>query len=120
MSFDLIFWCQKVIPTSEEAAQVYDQLTDGLTGIVEESPAIENFRQAVISEFPDLTEESIDESPWAAPLYVTGECVIAAISWSRSSEVSSALLYLASAHGLTAYDPQDQVVYGITGKSSNR
>ncbi|MFE3830660.1 hypothetical protein [Streptomyces sp. NPDC059092] len=120
MSFDLIFWCQKVAPTPEEAAQVYDQLTDGITGIVEENPAIEDFHQAVISEFPDLTEENMHASPWASPLYVTGECVIAAISWSHSSEVSSALLDLASVHGLTAYDPQDQVVYGITGDDSNR
>ncbi|WP_371778488.1 hypothetical protein [Streptosporangium subroseum] len=120
MSFDLTFWYQKSIPTSEEAAQVYDQLTDELTGVVEESPAIEVFHQAVISAYPDLTEENMNESPWASPLYVTSECVIAAISWSRSSEVSSVLLDLASTHGLTAYDPQDQVVYGITGEDPNR
>ncbi|MFC7843492.1 hypothetical protein [Streptomyces sp. NPDC057382] len=120
MSFDLIFWYQEVAPTSGEAAQIYDQLTDGVTGIVEESSAVEDFYRAVISEFPDLSEENMEESPWASPLYVTGECVIAAISWSRSSEVSSVLLDLASTHGLTAYDPQDQVVYGNSGDSSNR
>ncbi|MEF2529204.1 MULTISPECIES: hypothetical protein [Streptomyces] len=120
MSFDLIFWCQKVVPTSEEAAQIYDQLTDGDTGIVEESPAVEDFRQAVVSEFPDLTEANMEESPWASPLYVTGECVIASISWSRSTEVSSVLLGLASTYGLTAYDPQDRVVYGISGDFSDR
>ncbi|MFI1108314.1 hypothetical protein ACH4TU_10200 [Streptomyces physcomitrii] len=120
MSFDLIFWYQRVAPTSGEAARIYDQLTDGVTGIVEESSAVEDFYRAVISEFPDLSEENMEESPWASPLYVTAECVIAAISWSRSSEVSSVLLGLASTHGLTAYDPQDQVVYGNSGDSSNR
>ncbi|MET7356202.1 hypothetical protein [Streptomyces mirabilis] len=119
MSFDLTFWYQKSVPTSEEAAQVYDQLTDGLTGVVEESPEIEDFHQAVVSVFPDLTEENMNESPWASPLYVTSECVIAAISWSRSSEVSSVLLDLASRYGLTAYDPQDQVVYGIAEEGSS-
>ncbi|MFV2117300.1 hypothetical protein ACE14D_02165, partial [Streptomyces sp. Act-28] len=120
MSFDLIFWYQQEVPTSEKAAQIYDQLTDGVTGIVEESSAVEDFYRSVISEFPDLDEENMEESPWASPLYVTGECVIAAIAWSRSSEVSSVLLDLAATHGLTVYDPQDQVVYGNTRDSSNR
>ncbi|MEU7854459.1 hypothetical protein [Nonomuraea sp. NPDC049141] len=119
MSFDLAFWCQRSIPTPEEAAQVYDQLTDGLAGIVEESSAIDDFCQAVISVFPNLTEDNVNESPWASPLYVTSECVMAAISWSRSSETSSVLLDLAARYGLTAYDPQEQVVYGITGEASN-
>lgn len=48
----------------------------------------------------------------ASPLYVTSECLIVAISWSRSGEVLSILLDLASSHGLSAYDPQDQVVCG--------
>ncbi|MBC3987192.1 hypothetical protein H8N01_32525 [Streptomyces sp. AC536] len=118
MSFDLAFWIQKSVPTLEESAWAYDQLTDGLTGVVEEDPAVEDFRASVISAFPDLTEETMDESPWASPLYGNRECVIAAISWSRSTEVSSVLLDLASRHGLTAYDPQDQVVYGIEGERS--
>lgn len=117
MSFDLLFWYQEVVPSSGEAAQIYDQFTDGVTGIVEESSAVGDFYQAVISEFPDLSDESMEESPWASPLYVTGECVIAAISWSRSNEVSSVLLDLASTHGLTVYDPQGQVIYGNSGDS---
>ncbi|MCP2331284.1 hypothetical protein [Actinoalloteichus caeruleus] len=119
MSFDLIFWYQKEIPTTEEAAQIYDQLTDGATGIVEESVTIENFYRSIISKFPDLDEENMKESPWASPLYFTSKCVIATISWSRSREVFPVLLDLASTHGLTMYDPQDRVVYGITRDSSN-
>ncbi|MCA2224417.1 hypothetical protein [Nonomuraea aurantiaca] len=120
MSFDLAFWRQKPVPTVEEAAQIYDQLADGLSGAVEVSSAVEDFHKAVISVFPDLAEENMDESPWTSPLYVTSECVIAAISWSRSGEVSSVLLDLASRHGLIAYDPQEQVVYGIAGEASSR
>ncbi|UUU31463.1 hypothetical protein JIX56_16990 [Streptomyces sp. CA-210063] len=113
MSFDLIFWHQKSIPTSEEAAHVYDQLVDGLTGVVEESSAVGDFYQSVISVIPDLTEENMADSPWASPLYVTSECVIAAISWSQAKEVSTLLLDLASGHGLITYDPQEQVVHGV-------
>lgn len=94
MSFGLVFWYQESIPTSEEASHVYDQLADGLTGIVEESPVIGDFHRSVISVFPDLTEQNMNESPWASPIYVTSECVIVAISGSRSSEVSSLLLDL--------------------------
>ncbi|WP_433512655.1 hypothetical protein ACQP2T_54585 [Nonomuraea sp. CA-143628] len=119
MSFDLAFWCQKSVPTAEEAAQIYDQLADGLSGVVEASSAVEDFHKAVISVFPDLAEENMDESPWTSPLYVTSECVIATISWSRAGEVSSVLLDLASRYRLTTYDPQEQVVYGITGEASS-
>ncbi|MGW0846155.1 hypothetical protein ACWD26_39685 [Streptomyces sp. NPDC002787] len=114
MSFDLAFWRQETIPTSEEAAHVYDQLADGLTGVVEESSAIDAFYESVISAIPDLTEENMNDSPWASPLYVTSECVMASISWSRAKEVSSLLLDLASSHRLFAYDPQKQVVYGVS------
>ncbi|QYC39494.1 hypothetical protein Nocox_09370 [Nonomuraea coxensis DSM 45129] len=111
MSFDLAFWWQDSPPNREEAAQVYDKLTDGLEGVVEESPAIEAFYQAVISMFPDLAEDNTHDSPWSSSIYVTQECVIVAISWSRAGEISSILLELAAKHGLTAYDPQDHVVH---------
>lgn len=117
VSFDLAFWFQESAPALEEAAQVYDKLTDGETGVVGEDPTVEDFHQAVISVFPDLVEENMNESPWAAPIYATSECVIVAISWSRSREVSSVLLNLASKYGVIAYDPQDQVVYGASGES---
>ncbi|GAA1721710.1 hypothetical protein [Nonomuraea bangladeshensis] len=112
MSFDLAFWRQDSPPDQQEAAQVYDKLADGLEGVVEESPAIEAFYQAVISTFPDLAEDNMHESPWSSPMYVTQECVVVAISWSHAAEVSPILLDLAAEHGLTAYDPQDQVVHG--------
>lgn len=113
VSFDLVFWYQKSMPTSEEAARIYDELTDGLTGVVEENPAVGDFYRSVVAVFPELTVENMNESPWASAIYVTGECVITAISWSRSREVSSILLDLAASHGLSAYDPQDRVVYGV-------
>ncbi len=120
MSFDLIFWHQNSTPHPEEAARIYDQLTDGLTGVVAASPAIENFHRAVLSEFPDLSEDNMSDSPWASPLYATDECIIASISWSRSHDVSSTLLELASRYGLTAYDPQDQVVHANQGEGTSR
>ncbi|UWM49134.1 hypothetical protein N0X72_08900 [Streptomyces carpaticus] len=111
MSFDLAFWYQSFSPTAESAARVYSQLTEGHVREVEESPAIEAFCQDVYSIYPDMTERNMHDSPWASPLYVTGGCVIAAVSWSRSDEVCPVLLELASRHGLVAYNPQTREVY---------
>lgn len=50
-------------------------------------------------------------SPWAVPLYVMPECVIAAISWGRRvDDVVPVLLGLAARRGLTTYDPQRRVI----------
>jgi hypothetical protein len=113
VSFDLAFWRQESVPTLEEAAQVYDQLTDGLEGVVGEDPKVREFYQALTAVYPDLTDENMDTSPWTSPLYETRECVIAAISGSRSSEVAPILLGLSSRFGLTAYDPQNQIVLAV-------
>jgi hypothetical protein len=111
MSFDLTFWYEKDPSTPEEAFQIYDQLTDGETGVVESSTAIDEFFSEVVSLYQDLTEENMEESPWTAPLYRTSECVIANITWSRHKELKDVLLDLANKRGLTAYDPQDRLVH---------
>ncbi|MCG5216435.1 hypothetical protein [Streptosporangium sp. KLBMP 9127] len=113
MSFDLAFWYEKEVPDADGAARIYDQFTDGLTGVAEERGEIDRFYQDIVSIFPDITEGNMRESPWASPLYRTSECVIAAISWSRRDELVPTLLTLAGRYGLTAYDPQDQTVYRV-------
>jgi hypothetical protein len=110
MSFDLTFWYEDDRSTPEEAFRIYDQLTDGETGVVAASAAIDEFLADVVSVYQDLTEENMEESPWAAPLYRTPECVIANIAWSRHKEVNDVLIDLANKHGLTTYNPQDRLV----------
>jgi hypothetical protein len=87
VSFDLIFWYEDGRSTPEEAFEIYDKLTDGETGIVEVSPAIDDFFADVLSVYPNLTEENMEESPWTSPVYRTPECVIATIAWSQHQEV---------------------------------
>lgn len=111
MSFDLTFWSAKEPVTEEAAARIYDELTDGLAGVVDESPAIESFFNDVVAVYPDLVEENMEEAPWASAIYHNAECVITAISWSRHQEVAQVLIDLANRHGLTAYDPQDRVIH---------
>jgi len=117
MSFDLAFWHENGPTTPESAAQIYDQLTDGEVGVVEPGPQIAHFYDDVVAALPDLTEDNMEDSPWASPVYRTPECVIVAISWSQSEPVSQFLLALAGKHGLTTYDPQDRVVHPPTSGS---
>lgn len=111
MSFDLAFWHESKPTTAEEAARIYDKLTDGEIGIADRHPAVGAFYDDVIAAFGDLTEENAEESPWMSPLYRNEECVIANIAWSRHREVGPVLVDLASNHGLTTYDPQDKFVH---------
>ena len=106
MSFDLAFWHASGSPTPEEAFRIYDRLTDGETGVVETSSAIDAFFADVVSAYQDLTEANMEESPWNAGLYHTPECVIVNIAWSRHQEMNEALTDLANEHGLTTYNPQ--------------
>jgi hypothetical protein len=83
-----------------------------LTGVATEAPReINAFLADIVALYPDIAEENMHESPWAAGLDYNDECLIATISWSRSDEVSNFLLSLAQKHGLAAYDPQSEVLH---------
>lgn len=119
VSFDLAFWYEKSQSTSDAAAQIYDRLTDGETGVVQSDPRVDVFYEDLISVYDDLTLENAETSPWMSSPYRNSECVIVAISWSRYKDVVPALLDVANRHGMTIYDPQDRIVYRRTGDNSN-
>jgi hypothetical protein len=123
MSFDLAFWYESEPSSPQQAAQIYDQLTDEdeKVGVVERNPALNDFYQEVISTYGDLTEditENADETPWTAQVDFNGEYVITPIAWSRHREVSLALIAIAARHGLTSYDPQDRIIHYPSGRSA--
>ena len=111
MSFDLGFWWEGWPISSAKAARKYEAMVEGCTGIAEEHSALGMFYAELTSRFPDLTENNLETSPWAAPLYRTSECVIASISYPQKSETSEYLLGLAGRTGVTCYDPQSGKVY---------
>lgn len=111
MSFDLAFWYESSQSTPDVAAQVYERLTDGQTGVVQSDPRVNAFYDDLISTYEDLTMENAETSPWMSSPYRNAECVIVAISWSRYKDVAPVLLGIANRHGMTAYDPQDRIVY---------
>lgn len=110
MSFGLIFWYEAVPPSVERATDVYFRLSDDEAGVVADNPRVDEFFSEVTSMYGDLTLEN-EDAPWTSVLYHTPACVIAQISWSRSREISSVLIDLAKKHNLTAFDPQDLIVY---------
>lgn len=111
VSFDLVYWYENAQSTPGRAAEIYDRLADGEEGVVPRVPAIDDFFAEIVAMFGDLTEDGIEESPWAARLYRTPECVIVNLAYSRSEEVAPVLRSSASKHRLTAYDPQNQQVH---------
>ncbi|MEU0822545.1 hypothetical protein [Streptomyces mirabilis] len=118
MSFDLGFWWEAQSIPPAEAARKYSAMVAGEVGVAGEHPALDVFFGELISQFPDLTEENFESSPWAAPLYRTNECLIVSISYPHQSEVSERLLELSNASGVTCYDPQSGSVHSpVSGNS---
>lgn len=116
VSYDLGFWWEPDLISSEEAARKYVHLERA--GVVADHPSVRAFYGAVLQEFGDLTEETIETSPWSAPIYGSDQCVIVTASWSRAADVGPRLVHLARQHGLTAFNPQTGEVK-LAGPSVN-
>ncbi|MFJ9686463.1 hypothetical protein ACIRRX_12335 [Streptomyces bacillaris] len=111
MSYDMAFWQEPQEIDAAGAYQKYDAMTDGKSGVSAESTRVRDFYAAVLKNYPDLTVENSDTSPWTSAVYCNGECVIVTISWSRKNELVDTLISLAQRHGLLAYDPQKEEVH---------
>jgi hypothetical protein len=70
MSFDLAFWRRG--DADGDAADIYDRLTDGLSGVVAEALLeINAFLADIVRVYPDITEENMHESPWGLVSTIT-------------------------------------------------
>ena len=120
MSFDLIFWYEREPSTPEQAAQIYDKLTDEEVGIVERSSVLDEFYHEVMATYGDMSENMTEEdakvTPWTAGVDHTEEYVYTPISWWRCQEVGPALIAMAARHGVTTYNPQDRIIYYPSGQ----
>lgn len=87
MSFDLAFWREAPGPSDESAAETYDRLVEGETGVASADESVQLFLNEVLRVYPDLNADNLDTSPWSSSIYSTSECVIVTISGSRSEEV---------------------------------
>jgi hypothetical protein len=105
VSFDLGFWWEPRPISAVEAEQKYLAMVDGDTGVVEENVALEEFCNDLNGRFPDLTEETLETSPWSSPVYRTNECVIISMPYSRGAGMVDGLRKLAAGHGVSCYNP---------------
>ena len=99
--------------SSEEAAHQYQLLKD-LGSERRFNDQVYAFYSRLISLYPEvetLSEEELDDSPWACSIEVSGSHVIVAIMQEQSEKVVPQVLALAEENGLVCFDAQAGKVY---------
>jgi hypothetical protein len=99
--------------SSAEAAHQY-QLLKELGSERRFDDKVYAFYSRLISLYPEvetLSEEELENSPWASSMEVSGSHVIMAIAPERSEKVFPQVLALAEENGLVCFDPQAGKVY---------
>ncbi len=110
MSFDLAFWYSAEPVDGTRALEIYQAILNEVPGATSAHPAVAAFTAEVTSQFPDLSADNLESSPWTSPLYASPEFLVATISWAQARAVAPVLLALARKHGLTCFDPQQPAV----------
>ena len=99
--------------SSEEAAHQYQLLKDvGSERRFDDK--VYAFYSRLIGLYPEvetLSEEELDDSPWACSMEVSGSHVIMGILPEQSEKVVQQVLALAEENGLVCFDPQAGKVY---------
>jgi formylmethanofuran dehydrogenase subunit E-like metal-binding protein len=111
MSFDLAFWYADGPVNAVQALATYEAILREEPDCVAANSAVARFNADVVSVFPDLTAENMNDSPWSSPLYSSDAFAVASINWSRQAVMLQALIALAKKHGLICYDPQSGTVF---------
>lgn len=111
VSFDLFVFDRDV---PDDGEQITEMMEDDSRWHAELSPRLAAFVADLEHRYPGLDDEP-DDSPWASwPLsansMVDGHCCGFNIVWSRAEQMSAEMRALSATHGLTLYDPQDDVV----------
>jgi hypothetical protein len=112
-AFYLGVWACLTPISSEEAAHQYQLLKD-LGSERRFDDKVYAFYSRLSSLYPEvetLSEEELDDSPWASSMEVSGSHVIMAIVPKQSEKVFPLVLALAEENGLVCFDPQAGKVY---------
>ena len=112
-AFYLGVWACLTPISSEEAAHQYQLLKD-LGSERRFDDKVYAFYSRLSSLYPEvetLSEEELDDSPWASSMEVSGSHVIMAIAPKQSEKVFPQVLALAEENGLVCFDPQAGKVY---------
>ena len=107
-AFYLGVWACLTPISSEEAAHQYQLLKD-VASERRFDDRVYALYSRLIGLYPEvetLSEEELDDSPWASSMEVSGSHVIMAIVPKQSEKVFPQVLALAEENGLVCFDPQ--------------
>ena len=117
MSFDLYVFDTDPVPRDFEAmAELIEAVDDDETSLTERLAA---FIAELDARYPPV-ENGPGGSPWAGPLKQSsngGTCCAFNIVWSAAPTMAVEMVDAANARGLTAYDPQADMVTEPDGTS---
>ncbi len=100
MSYDVSFWSGARAPGSE----VLDALEEGEYDVVAPSPALPLLRRELLRRWPEL-DDVLETAPEEPDADGTLRCLTLTLPFARL-DLLPAVLDVARAHGLEAYDPQ--------------
>lgn len=116
MSYDLAVWVGPRPLSAAAADAEYVQRMDAMEATFEQgddappvAPAIVAFVEAALARYPELDEESGNQSPWASsPLIgdAVGDLIYFPMTFSGAEYARDVLAEIASSLGLVCYDPQ--------------
>lgn len=114
MSFDLYFWGSPKPVTTEQAAQICQNLAQEQTRDVHADPQVEAFYQQIIARFPALEglgDDDLEASPWSMSPQPSPSHLITSVRWPQAEEFARWAIPLAAGYGLVCYDPQGGQVH---------
>ncbi|MBB5084182.1 hypothetical protein [Nonomuraea endophytica] len=109
MSFDLAVWFEdEPITPMRATAKFLDWCEEPSEDHSSPDPRAEvaAFLDELTARYPDLTADNYAGSPWAEPLTVAEDIVLASAVFPRAAEVCRTVFELAGRHGLLVFDPQ--------------
>jgi hypothetical protein len=109
----LAVWNSLTPISDEEGAHQYQLLKDvGSERRFDDK--VYAFYSRLITLYPEietLSEDELDDSPWACSMEVSGSHVIMAVMQEQSEKVVPQVLALAEENGLVCFDPQARQAY---------
>lgn len=114
MSYDLAVWVGERPSSDKAAAAEYERVMarfEAESTSPAPSPEIQAYVDALLSRWPDITDDSGDESPWAdGPMIgnASGSAIYFSMVWSRCEEASAFAAETAEQHRLVCFDPQQE------------
>lgn len=115
MSFELAVWHPSSRLQNEEAAELYEELCEGMLEGVVPHASVDAFYEDLVDHEPEIEDyfpraaaDDHEICPWTSPVERSPGHVIVSFAASREDEVRQLVATLAAKHGLAWFDPQEE------------